>query len=109
MREVQILGKLELFNKNLSVNPLRSQKRWLRPSSNVAKYGPMRDGLESKFVVRYRKGVIYESSNGAVRQFAFWADTDAGLRLDFKEFICHARLPTFLWECECACAQPLSA
>ena len=24
---------------------------------------------------------------------------DAGLRLDFKEFICHVRLPTFLWEC----------
>jgi len=27
---------------------------------------------------------------------------DGGLRLDFKEFMCHRKLPTFRWECECA-------
>src|SRR6266849_6882615 len=38
MRQVQILGKLELFDGNLLVNDLRSQKRWLRPSANPATY-----------------------------------------------------------------------
>jgi len=36
--QVQILGRLELFDRNLSVNHLRSQKRWLRPSANPATY-----------------------------------------------------------------------
>jgi len=76
MRQVQILGKLELFDGNLLVNHLRSQKRWLRPSANPATYDQWGTAWNPNSLCviecaahhiyperQLTKGVIYESSN----------------------------------------------
>src|SRR5216684_2537623 len=76
MRQVQILGKLELFDRNFSVNHLRSQKRWLRPSANPATYDQWGTAWNPSSLCvidcaahdihperHTTKGVIYESSN----------------------------------------------